>query len=150
MQPTPPPEKIHRESLIGRRNRARLIRRSHLDLKEEQESSLSPASLRCKVIFVQPRNLFMTKKKKTVHRRKSSSKKSSLKARDPLSKSALLMIDKASLLLKRSVVESSKQTAKARHAMKKRAYSLLNVATRHLNSAIGQGSKALRKSLSKL
>ncbi len=95
----------------------------------------------------------MASKKKTSRSRskKSSSKGVSARAvHDPLSKSALKLIDQASDMLKRSVVAGSKQTVKGRQALKKRAYTLLHTATRRLNNAIDQGSRAIRKGLSRM
>ena len=93
----------------------------------------------------------MTSRKTTSRKRKSTSKhKSERYVPDPLSRSALQMIDKASNLLKKSVIEGSKQTAKGRHAVKKQALNLLDIAARRLDRAIEQGSRVLRKSLRKI
>ena len=94
----------------------------------------------------------MATKKKSSHSKKHSNRphKSARYAADPISKSALQLIDKASGLLKTSIVAGSRQTARGRQALKKRAFSALNIAARRLNTAIDEGSRALRKGISRM
>ncbi len=69
---------------------------------------------------------------------------------EPISKPALVLIDRAASLLKKAILKSEEETEEGRKVLKKKALSFVDLASDRLTYAIHDGTRLIRKGVNKI
>ncbi|MDD5262058.1 MAG: hypothetical protein PHD76_09450 [Methylacidiphilales bacterium] len=69
---------------------------------------------------------------------------------EPISKPALVLIDRAASLLKKAILKSEEETEEGRKVLKKKALSFVDLASDRMTDAIHEGARLARKGMSKI
>ncbi len=69
---------------------------------------------------------------------------------EPISKPALVLIDKAASLLKKAILKSEEETEEGRKVLKRKALSFVDLASDRLTDAIHDGARLARIGMNKI